>query len=254
MKWDEYIYTRPVFYKLIMNLFLKQSFFIVIIFISLSSLAQKRISASVEIKQVKNKKVITIKKDIFYQSNGNFVVHMTKPQEYYVVTNSLGEAKAYMPQTNEVLIINDPFFSSQNELLYSFLSNDFQDFGLQKIGFKLKSQKKEGTKIIKTFITDKKEIKDISKIEMVYEKNLPIYSAYYKQKEITRKIYYNKYMHFKMFTFPTQITEISYDSPSDSTVKREVYSNIKVDEFIKNSLFDYKIPASAKLVSPFSKK
>ena len=237
-----------------MNSSLKQSLFILFLLLSLSSFSQKRISANVEIKQVKNKKAITIKKDIFYQSNGNFVVHFTKPQEYYVVTNSLGEAKAYMPQSNEVLVMNDKSFSSQNELLYSFLSNDYQDFGLQKLGFKLKSQKKEGMKIIKTFVTDKKEFKDIAKIEIVFEKNLPIYSAYYNSKGVTRKTYFNKYMHLSQFTFPTQITEISYDSPSDSTVKREVYSNIKVDQLSGNALFDYKIPASAKLASPFNKK
>lgn len=237
-----------------MNLILKQSVLIFFILLSIFSFSQKHISANVEIKQVRNKKMITIEKEIFYQSNGNFVVHFTKPQEYFVISNSLGEAKAYMPQTNEVVIINDPFFSSQNELLYSFLSNDYQDFGLTKLGFKIKTQKKEGEKVIKTYITDKKEFENISKIEIVYEKNLPIYSAYYNNKDIKRKIYYNKYIHLNHFTFPSQITEISYDSPSDSTTKREVYSNIKVDNLIKNPLFDYKIPSSAKLASPFNKK
>lgn len=237
-----------------MSLSSKNSLFLVLIILSFPSFAQKKISANVEIKQVKNNKVIVVEKDIFYQSNGNFVVHFTKPQEYYLVTNSLGEAKAYLPQTNEVVIMNDQFFSSQNELLYSFLSNEYKDFGLEKFGFTMQSQKKEGAKIIKTYVTGKKTFKDLSKIEIVYEKNLPIYTAYYYKKDITRKVYYSKYMHLSQFTFPTQITEISYDSPTDSTVKREVYSNIKVDQFTRNSLFDYKIPSSAKLVSPFIKK
>ncbi|MDD2192418.1 MAG: hypothetical protein PHO12_07745, partial [Bacteroidales bacterium] len=226
-----------------MSLSSKNSLFLVLIILSFPSFAQKKISANVEIKQVKNNKVIVVEKDIFYQSNGNFVVHFTKPQEYYLVTNSLGEAKAYLPQTNEVVIMNDQFFSSQNELLYSFLSNEYKDFGLEKLGFTMQSQKKEGAKIIKTYVTGKKTFKDLSKIEIVYEKNLPIYTAYYYKKDITRKVYYSKYMHLSQFTFPTQITEISYDSPTDSTVKREVYSNIKVDQFTRNSLFDYKIPS-----------
>ena len=238
-----------------MNLTLKQGLSVLLILVSLSTFAQKKISANVQIKQVKNKKVITVEKDIFYQSNGNFVVHFTKPQEYFVITNSLGEAKAYMPKTNEVVIMNDKLFSSQNELLYSFLSNEYEDFGLQKLGFTLKSQKKEGSKIIKTYTTNKKEFESISKIEMVYEKSLPIYCAYYNtKKQTTRKIYYAKYTHLSQFTFPTQITEISYDTPSDSTVKREVYSNIQVDKFKGKTHFDYKIPASAKLVTPFLKK
>lgn len=234
-----------------MNTTLKLITFIILISLSLSSYSQKRISASVEIKQVKNKKVIIIKKDIYYQSNGDFVVHFTKPQEYYVVTNSLGEAKAYMPQRNEVAIINDPYFSSKNELLYNFLSSNYEDFGLLEMGFKLKNQRKEGSKIIKTYITDNNDFKDISKIEMIYEKNLPIYSAYFDNKEIKRKIYYSKYINFNTFTLPTQITEISFETPTDSTVKREVYSNIDVDNFIRNPLFEYKIPTSAKLVTPF---
>ena len=125
-----------------MSLSLKNRLLIVLTILSFPSFAQKKISANVEIKQVKNNKVIVVEKDIFYQSNGNFVVHFTKPQEYYLVTNSLGEAKAYMPQTNEVVIMNDQFFSSQNELLYSFLSNEYKDFGLEKLGFTMQKDRK----------------------------------------------------------------------------------------------------------------
>lgn len=237
-----------------MGVFLRNTIFVTLLLGSLISYSQNRISANVISKQVLNKKVLTIERNIYYQTNGKLITHYIKPEEYFLITNSFGEAKVYNPKTNEVSIINDKSMSSKNELIYSFLANEYHDFGLLEMGFKLQSQKQENKRIIKTFIPQNKNINNISKIEIVFENTFPIYSAYFDKKgKIIRKIYYAKYQKFNIFTFPTQITEISYNSPKDSIVKREVYSNVQIDKFNSSNLFDYQIPSSAKYVSPFKK-
>jgi len=214
--------------------------------------SQKKVSADVEIKQVTKGKVVTVKKSIYYQTSGRLVVHFTVPEEYFVITNSFGEAKVYIPSRNEATVFKDSSFSSKNELLYYFLTNKVDDLGLKGLGFTLASTKADGKIIVKTYLSNKKEHQNAPKIEMAYENNLPIYCAYFNPKgEIIRKIYYSNYAYYAQFVLPTRITDISYHSPNDSIVKREIYSNIQIDG--NNSLFEYEIPASAKFIETTGK-
>lgn len=212
--------------------------------------AQQKIRADVQTKVLSKGKSITVEKSIFYQTNGAMVVHYAKPQEYFMLTNSLGEAKIYMPSRNEVMVMNDKIFSSQNELIYVFLSNAYLDLGLSDLGFQLKGQEQKGKRLIKTFTTNRKDLKNVGKIELAFEAGLPICCIYYDSKNnITRKIYYSAYSYQKQFTLPTRITEISYTAEKDSVVRRELYSNIQTANFSQPTFFDYTIPNSAKLVS-----
>ena len=47
---------------------------------------------------------------------------------------------------------------------------------------------------------------------------------------------------------PRRTTSITYTSPRDSSVMRTIYSNIRVDE--NDPLFDFEVPANAKVVTP----
>lgn len=236
-----------------MNIYFRKLLLFVLILIPSISFPQNKISTNVVSKQFLNKKLLTIERDIYYQTNGKLVTHYIRPEEYFLVTNSFGEARVYNPKTNEVMLLNEKSMSSRNELIYSFLTNEYHDFGLLDLGFKLQNQKKEGKRIIKTFVSQVSKTDKISKIEMVYENTLPIYSAYFDKKGLlVRKVYYDKYQKFNIFTFPTQITEISYISAKDSIVKRDVYSNVQVNKHSLNNLFDYQIPSSAKLVNPIN--
>ena len=67
-----------------------------------SAVAQSRLSADVTVRQVHKGKAMRVEKQVFYSSNGNLVVHFTKPQEYYMITNRLGETSVYQPKVNEV--------------------------------------------------------------------------------------------------------------------------------------------------------
>ena len=216
--------------------------------------AQKRISADVQIKQMRNHKVVTVEKTIYYQRDGKFVTHFTKPEEYISITNTLGETKVYTPRANEVMTINDKMYSSKNELLHTFLSNSYSDLGLGEFGFKVISQKKVGNKVVKTYRTSDARFEDISKVEIAFENQMPVYCAFFNAKQqATRKVYYSAYEHFGTFSLPLRITEIDYQSAKDSVLSRQIYSNIQIDRFRGKTYFDYKIPSSAKKVNPFKK-
>lgn len=230
------------------------SVFSLCLLLGASAFCQKRISADVQIKQMKNHRVVTVEKTIYYQRDGKFVAHFTKPEEYISITNSLGETKVYMPRVNEVMTMNDKTYSSKNELLHTFLSNSYSDLGLGELGFRVRSQKKAGNKIVKTYTTTNAAFKDVSKVEIAFQNQMPVYCAYFDKKQnVKRKIFYSSYQRCGAFSFPARITEIDYNTPKDSVLSRQIYSNIQIDNFRGKTYFDFKIPSNAKKVSPFKK-
>jgi len=223
---------------------------VVVFFVFLTSAlcAQNRIHAQVEMKRVNKGQSVTVRKEIFYSANGKMVVFFTYPEEYFLVTNNFGEAKVYHPKTNEVMLINDKFLSSESEPLYFFLTNKIDDLGLRSLGFSLVDTRTEENKIIRTY-TPGESRSDVSKIEMVHENHLPIYTAYYDHKNrIVQKIYYSDYQILSFTAFPGRITEISYPAANDSIVSRLLYSNVKVGRDAVSPFFDFSIPSDAKTV------
>ena len=221
-------------------------FFILFVF-PLTFYGQKKVYAEVEVKKISNGKLMTVKKEIYYNANGKMIVRFTHPEESYLITNIFGEAKVYNPKVNEVMLVNDDFFSSKSELLYYFLSNKVDDLGLKSLGYSLHGTKTEGTNIVRTYLPDNPK-SNFSKVEMVHENHLPIYCAYYNTKnKITQKIYYSDYQNVSSFFFPSRITEISYIE-KDSIISRMIYSNIKIDNKATSPNFDFTIPSNAKIV------
>lgn len=217
--------------------------------LSFSASAQKRVSADVEVKQVAQGKVTTITKSVYCANNGRLVVHFHTPEDYYVVTNILGETKLFVPRTNEVLMDNSDAISSKDDLLTLFLSGRVEDLGLSLSGYKLQSAVNEEGKIVRTYVTTDKNRP--AKVEIVLENYLPIYMEDVNETgKVTRKTYFSKYQTSGRFTFPTRTTEVAYVA-KDSTVTRTVYSNIKVDQ--DDPDFNFEIPANAKTVTIQSK-
>lgn len=209
-----------------------------------SAHAQKKVSADVEVKQVAQGKVTTVTKSVYCANNGRLVVHFHKPEDYYVLTNTKGETRMYMPRTNEVLSDNSDALSSKDELLSIFMSGRADDLGLALYGYSLQSTVNEDGKIKKTF---KSNDSNNPTVEIVFENFLPIYMAYLNGSgKISSKTYFTKYTRTGRFTFPTRNTTISYTG-RDSTVTRTVYSNILIDQDAPE--FNFEIPAGAKAVS-----
>ena len=208
--------------------------------------AQRKVTADVEVKQVAAGNVVTITKRVHCSNDGRVVIHFLKPEEYYVVTNSKGEMKMFMPRTNEVLMENSSGLSSQDELISLFMSGRVDDLGLAAYGYKLQSTAREDGYIKKTFTASGKA--EYRSVEIVFENFLPIYCGYQDESGKTvRKTYLSKYTPAGRMMLPTRMTEISYVSAKDSTVARTIYSNIKVDQ--DDPMFSFEIPSNAKVIT-----
>lgn len=211
-----------------------------------SASAQRRITADVEVKQVADGKVMTINKRVHCANSGLVVTHFLKPEEYFVLTNSKGEMKMYIPKTNEVMMENSAGLSSQDELISIFMNGRADDMGLAAYGYKLQSTVREDGYIKKTFTSSRKG--ESPTVEIVFENFLPIYCGYLNDGGRTvRKVYLSKYAQEGRIMLPTRMTEINYVSAKDSTVARIIYSNIQVDK--DDPMFDFQIPANAKVIT-----
>ncbi|MBR1769612.1 MAG: hypothetical protein IJ748_04050 [Bacteroidales bacterium] len=210
--------------------------------------AQNKMQAEVTIQQLIRNKVLTIKKEIFYQSNGHLVTHITQPQEIIIISNSLGEISSYFPATDEAFSSVSPSQSSKNEVFAVFSSNERNDLGLSSLGFEMKQQERDSTRIVKTYIPTT-ENKEISRIIMVYDNDLPIYCGYFnKENKENKKIYYQDYIHLPKFSMPTNITEISVMPSNDTIIRRQIFSSVKCDKEAVSEYFEFRIPDSAKMM------
>ena len=209
--------------------------------------AQNRLSADVTVRQVHKGKSIRVEKQVFYSANGNLVVHFTYPQEYYLITNRLGETTVYQPKANEVMQVNDRSMSV-------FMSPSYADLGLTRLGFVPGKIERDGDNQVMTYTPTHVDDQAISKVVVVCRDGNPIYCAFYDQSgSITKKTYYSHYVELPVLTFPTMVTQIAYNHAGDSVIKREEYSNIRTKDFPQGALFDYKVPANAKRVTPLGK-
>lgn len=208
--------------------------------------AQSRVSADVSIKRVSDGNSISLTKCVYCKNDGSLVVRFTRPQEFFLVTNTIGESKVYNPASNEVIIDNDKTYVSTDELLSIFLMKRSDDLGLKEYGYTLVDTRVENGLVIKKYKSPAANIK-ISSVELVFENYLPIYCGYYDDKGIiVRKVYLSNYSFKRSFAFPQRVTQIEMMSNRDSVMTREVYSNIQFDG--NDQYFDYKVPASAKKV------
>jgi hypothetical protein len=191
----------------------------------------------------------TIEADCYYSATkGVFVSHYYEPKEFIKKTNRKGEMQIYFPEDNKVSIRQDFYFSSENELLHYFVNNLIEDLGLRKEGFELTNTQYEEKYLVTTWSAPP-DIKAVRKVEIVFENMRPIYSAYFNNSnEIIRKIYYSQYFTGINFVLPKKITEISYNSPTDSIIRRTIFSDIKQNNQVNTYYLNYEIPDDAKII------
>ena len=227
-------------------------FSIVLVFVfsfSIISPAQvQKISVHKKSQILKAGKKQTAHADIYYApESGTFVSHYFEPKEFVKITNRKGEMKIYFPEQNKVSIKQDYYFSSENELLYYFVNNFTEDLGLKKEGFEMTDTHYDEQYLVTTW-TSPASMKLVEKVEIVFENMVPIYSAYYSTKnEIIRKIYYSDYYRGFSFMLPKKITEITYTSENDSTIKRTIFSNIRQNDEVDPYYLNFEIPEDAKI-------
>lgn len=234
-----------------MSLFKTALLFMLIAGASLMLPAQtvKKVSVEMTTQALKDGKKFTHKADCYYSpEKGIYVTHHYKPEEFIKKTNRDGEMKIYYPEENKVTIQQDFYFSSENELLYYFINNLTEDLGLRREGFRMTKTKYEDDYMITKWKAPA-EMKIIAEVELVFKDMAPVFSAYVNRKGDTlRKIYYSDYYQTTEFMLPRRITEISYQNENDSTVRRTIYSDIKLNDEVNPHYLNFEIPDNAKVV------
>ncbi|WP_010665586.1 LolA family protein [Marinilabilia salmonicolor] len=185
----------------------------------------------------------------FYDGQtGKIVTHYLSPTEFYKTINAKGETTIYLPDENTVSFMQNSHYSSKTELLYFFVNNLTQDMGLKHEGFTQIDTRREDNYIITTWQAPP-GMQAVSSVELVSENFTPIYAQYFDNKgAVKRKIYYYDYYIGPQFVLPKKITEISYTTDNDSTIRRTTFSNIKTGFEADDKLFDFKIPEDAQKV------
>lgn len=210
--------------------------------------AQRLVSADVQTNQVTAGKKSVVNKNLFCRNDGSFVSHYKSVGgEFYIVGSRLGVTRVYVPQSNEVMTDTQGLFSPKDELLYVFTTGGTQDLGLSEYGFRLKDTRKDDGYIVRNYVATKSGSK-CERVEIAYKDFLPVFAAYYDKKDkVITKTYFSQYAKKGTFAFPMRVTEVTYGKEkNDSTVKLDIYSNLKVD--VDDPMFHYDVPSDAKTV------
>lgn len=190
-----------------------------------------------------------VKADIFFKYDaGEMITHFYYPQEYVFITNSLGESKIYYPDKNEVQLLMHQIFSSKNNVLYFFITNQVFDLGIQNVGYTVEETTFDDNIMTTIWKAIEGGNMQVKKIKIIHKDGLPIYSANFDGDDILiNKTYYTDFVSNNNILIPGKITEINYISDTDSIVSRITYSDLKVGTEANGEFFEYKIPDNAKI-------
>lgn len=209
----------------------------------------RRMSVHMENKKLQDGKLLRVEGHVYYLfDQGRMLTHYTHPREYFFITNRQGEAKIYYPDKNEVYVQQDATLSSENDILMAFFENQITDMGLRDLGFTLRSTDFDDGLMVTTWNPPLQLNQMLSKVELVHENHLPIYSAYYKADgSVLQKLFYYEFRTFGRYSFPSRITSFEYMENGDSVVSRKVYSDFAFDDAASSGYFDFEIPDDAKV-------
>jgi len=193
--------------------------------------------------------VITTEADIYYSYTGKMVTHLKTPQEMFIINNARGEVMVYNVKDNTVYQDQNPLFTTETSQIHIFFQNKRTDLGLRDMGFKAYNTKFEDGLMITEWWPPMEMMSQIQKVELVHDRQNPIYLAYVEATgSIIKKVYFYDYIQVGDIEFPTSITQIDYKASNDSIVTKTVYSDIKVDNQMNTDYLDFEIPRNAKII------
>ncbi len=209
-----------------------------------------RIMMRMESQSLHKGKRVDVMAELFYQAmDGRLVTKYHTPVDHVMVTTNKGELAIYNEVDNTVYREQNMDYSSENNLIYFFLSGRIQDLGLRHMGFELMDTEfVEG--LVKTSWFPPAELYHLfSRIELVHENHLPIYVGYYDStKKLIKKVYYTDYRNFPEIIIPATVTEFNYLPGNDSIVNRLRFSDIRINRHATSSWFHFKIPDDASVL------
>ena len=154
-------------------------------------ITEQKISLTQMVRMLKDNKKASIASHIYYHfESGILITHQKEPFEHFIITDSKGEIKIYNTEKNEVYVSRDPSKITDQTLLYYFFAKRLNDFGLRDMGFTLENTEFKDDLKVSWWKNDFPE-SPIKKVELVHQKDLPIFMAYYdKNNSISRKVNY----------------------------------------------------------------
>jgi len=224
-------------------------FFISSMIISLLGYSQQKdMMLDFDIKILNAGQYINTKGQIYYDIvEKKMKTHFTSPQDIYVLTDISGNYKYYESNNNSVSMKESKDFSSNKSIFYYFFNGKTQSLGYDDKGFELVDSKF----IDNMLVTSWKPIKEgslISKAEIVFENNLPIFTGDYKNEKIVSKKYYDGYQEIYGFPIPLKITEIKYGDSNDSIIIEKKYFNVQKGVNANNKIKNFEVPSDAKII------
>lgn len=207
-------------------------------------LAQQRLSVDIQTVTVAQGKKVTATKSLYLNPDGRLVSVTHHPHHIITLTNALGEMRIYNPKDNTVVVADNKEMASSKETVSMFASGRFVDMDLPMYGYKQTDIRQDGALTIKTFEPQAKT-QGIIKVELVFERHLPVCMIYYGPKgNAIRKVYFSRY-ELGRVPMPMRITEVEYTSPTDSLIMLSTYSNLTIGADAQSEMFDFEIPANA---------
>lgn len=224
-----------------------------LIFFSLSVFVysqEKALKSSLLVETLLQGKKMTFTSEVHYSPvNGRLIQHFLSPKEYYIISNSKGEAQIYTPDSNKVTLKSGEVMNSEKSIFGIFMGSSKRDLGLTDLGYGITNVRYENQYEVsewrKVYDT---ETSPVDKIELVHENFLPVYMAYFnKDGKALKKVYYYNFNTYSNFNIPSKITEITYINDADSVVSRTTISNLKFIDLNDTDL-NFTIPENAKIV------
>ena len=208
---------------------------------------KRRLCLHMKSQTLQKGQILTTEADHYYTfPDGKIVSYFYQPEEYVFISNPLGEARIYHPGQNKVVLESNELFTTRNNSLYYFLTNQLYDLGLKNLGLKVYDSEEDGNYIITRWQAPIHMLQQVDKIEMVHENSLPVYSSYRNTKgDITLKVYFEDFSVVEGSQIPNRITEIVFLADGDSLIKRTDYTKIRSGLECDQSKFNFTIPENA---------
>ncbi len=206
-----------------------------------------RIMLKMESQSLQSGKTAVVHADLFYQAlDGKLITRMGAPLKQVMITNRQGELTIYDQEKHTVYRTQGLEYSSENNLIFFFLTGKTQDLGLRDMGFSpVRPEFKDGL-LITEWIPPGSVSHLFSKIEIVHEDQLPIYAGYYDAGgNLIRRVYYSNFEIFADVVLPLTVTEFNYLPEGDSIVNRVRFSDVKTNRQAVSAWFDFEIPDDA---------
>ena len=233
-----------------MRLTLFAGFILFVLLSGLTFFSPDRIVLRLESRQLQGGKVASVEARLFYEAwDGKLITKFEKPAGQVMVTNRHGELTIYDEKENSVYRTQSVEYSSENNLVYYFLSGRTQDLGLREMGFTNSRTDFEDGLMITRWNPPSSLTHLFSHIELVHDDYMPVYAGYYDAGgKLVKKVYYDEYEIFSDLILPRSITEFNYLASGDSIVSRVQLSDIRINREAESSWFDFKVPDDARIL------